>query len=224
MTWYAQQIFAEPRDSVIAAFRKLPRLADAMYHVPHLRDYETHEQVVGAVVFEGEEAVEVPRTVRQGPKLPLNGLLVIRELCNSHNDPCLEWFGEDAVRWDDVGNDLPHINDPLFQFSTLFADAPAWWERIAPPVNCFRQLHAIAQATESVVAYYACHMWGGDVECMFGWVWDGQRGTGHFYHAVNWYLTPYNRMKFNYILSQLDGVPSGTSYCSIFGLRFDMDF
>ncbi len=42
--------------------------------------------------------------------------------------------------------------------------------------------------------------------------------------GLNWYLTPYNRMKFNYILSQLDGVPSGTSYCSIFGLRCDMDF
>jgi phosphate-selective porin OprO/OprP len=42
--------------------------------------------------------------------------------------------------------------------------------------------------------------------------------------GINWYLTPYNRMKFNYILSQLRGVPEGTSYASIFGLRCDMDF
>lgn len=40
--------------------------------------------------------------------------------------------------------------------------------------------------------------------------------------GLNWYLTPYQRMKFNYILAHLDrGVTSDTS---IFALRFDSDF
>jgi len=41
--------------------------------------------------------------------------------------------------------------------------------------------------------------------------------------GLNWFLTPYHRMKFNYILANLDrnGISSETS---IFGLRFDMDF
>ena len=40
--------------------------------------------------------------------------------------------------------------------------------------------------------------------------------------GLNWYLTPYQRMKFNYILAHLDrGISSDTS---IFGLRFDSDF
>ena len=41
--------------------------------------------------------------------------------------------------------------------------------------------------------------------------------------GLNWFLTPWHRMKFNYILANLDrrGISSETS---IFGLRFDMDF
>jgi phosphate-selective porin OprO/OprP len=40
--------------------------------------------------------------------------------------------------------------------------------------------------------------------------------------GLNWYLTPYQRVKFDYILAHLEkGVTSNTS---IFGLRFDSDF
>jgi phosphate-selective porin OprO/OprP len=41
--------------------------------------------------------------------------------------------------------------------------------------------------------------------------------------GLNWYLTPYNRAKFNYILANLDR-NAITSQTSIFGVRYDMDF
>jgi phosphate-selective porin OprO/OprP len=42
--------------------------------------------------------------------------------------------------------------------------------------------------------------------------------------GLNWYLTPYNRMKFNYILAHRDQTGDGGSNTSIFGIRFDTDF
>jgi phosphate-selective porin OprO/OprP len=41
--------------------------------------------------------------------------------------------------------------------------------------------------------------------------------------GLNWFLTPNHRMKFNYILSNLNR-ENIASQASIFGLRFDMDF
>ncbi|HTN77190.1 MAG TPA: porin, partial [Pirellulaceae bacterium] len=45
-----------------------------------------------------------------------------------------------------------------------------------------------------------------------------------FTFGVNWYPTPYNRIKFNYILAHLDEVAAAPSNTSIFGVRFDWDF
>lgn len=41
--------------------------------------------------------------------------------------------------------------------------------------------------------------------------------------GLNWYLSPFHRFKFNYILSHLDQ-GSSDSYANIFGIRFDTDF
>lgn len=49
----------------------------------------------------------------------------------------------------------------------------------------------------------------------------GRMQDGTF--GLNWYLSPYHRFKFNYILSHLDN-DATQSYASIFGLRFDTDF
>ena len=184
MTWYAQQVFAQPLDGVIAAFREVPRLADAIYHVPHLRDMESVEQVQDGVTFGGGEMVPLHRPGRRGPKLPPGGLLVVRELCGSTDDHCAEWFGGDGVCWDGLGAASSASEDPLLQFKTVFADAPDWWPTVAPPVSLLLQLQSIAHGTRSVVAYYACHMWGGDVECNFAWVWDGEKRSSCFYRAI----------------------------------------
>lgn len=184
MTWYAQQVFAQPRDDVIAAFESIHGVADAIYHVPHLRDMESEEQVVAGVIFGDDGHVDLHRTVRHGPKLPADGLLVIRELCGAGDDHCAEWFGEDAVSWDHIGNGLPASDDPILAYDNAFANAPEWWQNTAPPAAMLRQLKTLADKTKSVVAYYACHMWGGDVECVFGWVWDGDRQSSCFYRGI----------------------------------------
>lgn len=185
MTWYAQQIFAQPRNNVIAAFQSIPSIAKAIYHIPHLRNMASEENVVDGVMFDNDEPVNLHRTVRSGPKLPPGGLLVIRELCGSGDDhDCAGWFDEDAVFWDDIGDGLPASDDPILEYDNAFANAPDWWASIAPPTAMLRQLQTLADTTKSVIAYYACHMWGGNVECVFGWVWDGHRKSSCFYRGI----------------------------------------
>lgn len=184
MTWYAQQVFAQPHDDVIAALQAIPDFANAIYHVPHLREMEFEEQVVDGVILGDDGPVDLHRTVRRGPMLPAEGLLVVRELCGSGDGHCAEWFGEDAVFWDTTGDVLPASDDTSLQYDIGFANAPDWWPSVAPPTAMLRQLQALADTTKSMIAYYACHMWGGDIECNFGWVWDGQRQSACFYRGV----------------------------------------
>lgn len=57
-------------------------------------------------------------------------------------------------------------------------------------------------------------------------LYDGSVDGGKLTNAtfgLNWFLTPYNRMKFNYILSNLER-DLRESRANLFGLRFDMDF
>ena len=42
--------------------------------------------------------------------------------------------------------------------------------------------------------------------------------------GLNWYLTPYVRMKINAIRSYRNGPPNGDSNASILGIRWDVDF
>lgn len=183
MTWYAQHVFAQPRDDVIAAFGSIPSLADAIYHVPHLHDMESEERVVDGVILGSDGPIDLHRTVRRGPMLPVDGLLVIRELCGPGGNHGTEWFGADAVLWTNIGDDLTASDDPILDCDIVFADAPDWWQNVTPPTGLLRQLQTFANTTKSVIAYYACHTWGGDIECNFGWVWDGQRQSSCFYRG-----------------------------------------
>ena len=184
MTWYAQHVFAQPRDDVIAAFRSIPQMADAIYHIPHLRDFERDEQVVHGIILGDDGPIDMQRTARHGPKLPEDGLLVIRELCGANDEHCSDWFGADAVLWDGIGDDLTASDDPILDYDLVFAGAPDWWPTVAPPAGTLRQLQTFAVTTKSIIAYYACHTWGGDVECNFGWVWDGHRKSSCFYRGI----------------------------------------
>ena len=184
MTWYAQQIFAQPRENVVASLRAIPQIANAIYHVPHLRNMESKENVVDGVIFGDDGPIDLYRTVRRGPRLPADGLLVVRELCASGDEHCSEWFGEEGISWDNVGENVQPCDDAILQCDKVFADAPEWWSGIAPPDKMLRQFQLLAEQTHSVIAYYACHMWGGDVECVFGWVWDGERRLSRFYRGV----------------------------------------
>jgi hypothetical protein len=183
MTWYAQQLFAEPNSGVIEALRDRLGLSNAIYYVPHLLDMQTEEQVVDGILLRSEGSVNILRTTRGGPQLPPKGLLVVREMCASGDD-VTEWFGEDAVFWDDLNEEAVASPDPLLDFAIVFESAPDWWRNVAPPPAILSRFQAVAETTKSMVAYYTCHTWGGDIECAFGWLWDGQRGTSSFYRAV----------------------------------------
>lgn len=185
MTWYAQQVFAEPHPLVIDAFRGLPGFGKALYYIPHLKDFQCEDQIVDGMIMEGDEMVPLLRTIQRGPQLPANGLLIARELCASDADSdSTEWFGEDAIAWDSLVDQTLAPADSLLDMSKVFLDAPDWWANQAPPPSVLSRFKQIAETTKTAVGYFSCNMWGGDVESAFGWIWDGRRGTSCFYRAV----------------------------------------
>jgi hypothetical protein len=184
MTWYAHQVFAQPRTDVIASLQAVSEFAGGLYYVPDLAEWESSEQIVDGVLFGEHGPMDMHRTIRRGPQLPIDGLVVVRELCSHDQDShCFEWFGKDAVEWKGIGRGLAPSDNPVLDLESVFADAPDWWRDAAPPANTLVQLQHIAFTTKSTVAYYCCHMWGGDVECVFGWVWDGERQYSAFYRG-----------------------------------------
>jgi hypothetical protein len=178
MTWYAQQVFATPRPDVIAALRALPGLSGHLHHVPHLNEWETSEEVVGAVLLDPDGPKEVPRTIRRGPKLPPGGLIVARELCDPATHAA-EWFGQDAVSWLPLAAAGPANGEPAWSAE----GDPATWESAAPPASALRAFQDVARSTRTVVSYFTCFMWGGDTELAAAWVWDGERDRTTFYRA-----------------------------------------
>jgi hypothetical protein len=182
MTWYAQQVFAEPRPAVIDALQSLPGMGNALYHVPHLDELEVEEQVVDGIEFQPEGPVELLRTIRRGPKLPAGGLLVLRELCAAEDEAAV-WFGVDAAPWDALAASGPKLTGPMADLDRLFEDAPEGWRNAAPPLEVLGAFQAIAASTRSVLSYFSCCMWGGDRQCAFAWVWDGGGDASVFYRA-----------------------------------------
>jgi len=184
MTWYAQQVFAQPRPQVVAAIRALPGMRYApLYHVPHLNEFAVEEQVVDGIQFEPEGAVDLHRTIRRGPQLPVGGLLVLRELGWPCADSAGEWFDDDVVSWEALAETGTKLSGPMAELDRLFAGAPEGWKEDAPPLEVLGALQAIAASTRSVLSYFACHMWGGDTQYAFAWVFDGERDTSLFYRA-----------------------------------------
>jgi hypothetical protein len=184
MTWYAQQLFAEPRENVLSALRTHPNLRDSLYYIPHLQEWESEETVVDGFLLNDTGHENLYRTVRHNARFPVGGLLVAREFFGSENDHCKEWFGKDAVNFDALDICTPMATDPVMDYATIFVDAPEWWPEVAPPTAFLNELRSIAFSTKTVTAYYTCRMWGGDVECDVGWVWDGERQRSQFYRGA----------------------------------------
>ena len=210
MSWSASQIFAEPVPAVIEHFQAIRGLENSLFLVPHLNEMQTEEQIVDALLLGDAENIPVHRTVRRGTQLPPGGLFVVRELLSAEElkelaDLAPSDITDETVCWDLLRESEPDSpshdplaywdvlkepepssasDDPLLDFDHIFARAPDWWINKAPPREVLQRLKSIAFQTETVVAYYHCQMWGGDVECEIGWVWDGRRQLSQFHRAV----------------------------------------
>jgi hypothetical protein len=180
VTWYAQQLFATPAPAVLERLRATPGFGDAIYVVRDLPREVIHE--VGAITIGADGPAEDYRT-RQGPsQLPAGGLAIVRELCSrSAGGHWVDWFDSDAVDWDAIPEPQIAVLDRTHDVAAMFgADAGS----IAPPRRVLDHFARIAKETRSTVAYFACHMWGGDTSDAFAWVWNGERGTSVFYRAI----------------------------------------
>lgn len=178
MTWNAHQLFIEPSEAARRAALSLPGAAGHLYEVPEI--WSAPRQVQGAVIF---RPGPLPLERELPPRLlvPPGGLLVLRELCAL--EPEDEWFGDDALGWDQLAAEHPPPDDPLLDCDRLFDGAPDWWQGNAPPATVLSRFRDLAIDTASTVAYYSCQMWG-DVECSFGWVWPGAGGPSRFFRSV----------------------------------------
>ncbi len=183
MTWYAQQVFATPQPSVVAAITALPGLEGAVYHVPHLHDLQREEQVVDGVILSDDGPKGLLRTVTSGPHLPSDGLVVIRELCDPEEGP-VEWFGDSGRSWSPLEALGSGLRASYADYDFLFEGAPEWWKDVAPPPPVLAVFEEIARQTGTLISYFCHHMWGGDTECSFGWTWDGERTESAFYRAA----------------------------------------
>src|SRR5688500_15699823 len=143
MTWYAQQVFATPKPSVLAAIAALPGLEGAVYHVPHLDDLRTEAQVVDGVVFAEDGTEELLRTMTGGPHLPSDGLIVIRELCDPEEGPA-GWFGDSGRSWSPLEALGSGLRGSHADFDSLFEGAPEWWKDVAPPPSFLTVFEEIA--------------------------------------------------------------------------------
>lgn len=181
MTWYAHQVFARPSAEVIGALQRLPGLRGSLYRIDHLQEYQREEQELDWVEVTPEGSVEHYRTVKRGPKVPVHGLLVVRELC-AIGSGAERWFGDDATPWEELALAGPPYRGPLADLDRLSYGAPSRLEGTPPPgvLGAFR---AVARSTRSVVSYFARSTWGGDTMYAYAWVWDGERTQDWFYRA-----------------------------------------
>jgi hypothetical protein len=161
VTWYAHQVFAEPRRDVVDALR--PAFGDALFRISGLPAHWTKS---------------VPL------EMPAEGLLVVRELCAPPgDDPDVTpwtWFGSDAVSWlvaPEAGDQPPFAPAAA---SAALSSAGAGH----PPADLLLLLRRVSVSTDTVVSLYGAGFWGGDIEYAYAWVFPGRTGGDRVYlHA-----------------------------------------
>lgn len=171
MTWYAHQVFAEPSQEVISAFSAHAALRRGLYRIEHLKEFQTIKKELYGVLFTPQGSVPEYRVVTEGPKLPLGGLLVARELC-APNSGAREWFSPYDISWAGVREE--GAPDPLLTRRIFSGDVDNLVVAEAPPEEFLRWLQSTARRTKTVISYFAKHTWGGDTEYAFGWVFNGR--------------------------------------------------
>lgn len=156
MTWYANYILATPKPETISKFCAVPELSGGLYVVKELDDYAWFDE-----------------RVRHG--LPPEGVLVGREVGNfaSH---AAEWHRTDFISWNTIhGPDTYEVIQP--EYVITYEDDPseiAHLEEALPPIEFLRFLKWINETSGSVVSFYYCVTWGGDIEEEFAWIFSDE--------------------------------------------------
>lgn len=148
MTWYADHLFADPSRSLIDQFLADPVLANHVYRVDNLADFDWHDSKVKHDL---------------GPK----GLLVVRPICDPHSHRA-EWYGQDFVSWLDVDSlesvEL-HVAPSLLQ-----GDSPDYDLSDYPPLSFLKYIKQLSKGHGATLAFYHCSMWGGDTDIEYAWI------------------------------------------------------
>lgn len=153
MTWFANSIFAEPKPAVIASLCTSPEMAQGLYLVKDLADFQWFDP-----------------QVRHG--LPAEGLLVGREVCDL-GSPAARWHADKAISWHALVGPatVPVLQPEVILSSPALADSDlALLQEVFPPIEFLRYLKWLNLTSQSLVSYYACATWGGEVEVEFAWV------------------------------------------------------
>jgi hypothetical protein len=145
VTWYAHHIFAQANRRLMEIFLHDSVLSHGVYWV---RDLDDHAWFTPEI---------------QHP-LPGNGLVVVRPVGepDAGNEP-------EMISWHQLSSDsaMPlHIPPTVLQ-----ADNPDMGTQETPPLAFLQFLKGVSRATQSVVAYYYCCMWAGEVEIEYSFVY-----------------------------------------------------
>jgi len=142
MTWYADEILLRATPKSLGAIAAEPALAAHAYHVTSLEGFPWFN----------------PKWFHA---LPAEGLLVLRPVCGvkSHG---AEWHGTRILEW----NSLSLESSVQFEPDPLVTAQLAEYldEDSLPPLRLRRAVAAISAQVEEPVFYYACGMWGGDID------------------------------------------------------------
>ena len=152
MTWYTTQVFVEPKQSIISAFCSAGLLSNGLFLIKHLDSYQWPH----------------PESYHN---IPVNGLLIVRELCNP-NTHAASWHGENAIYWN---NSVRYTDTDVIRPIDIFSpDEFDISEESYPQIELLHFLKQVSKATNSTISLYHCAMWAGDIEEDFAWVFSDE--------------------------------------------------
>lgn len=143
MTWYAHHIFAQANQPVLDLFLHHPVLSRGVYWV---HDLDAHAWYTPEIQH----------------ALPPEGLIVVRPVGDPAADPAL-------LSWHQIGSDTDIALDILSIL--LGADNRNIGPHETPPLPFLAYLKQTSQTSQTVVAYYYCEMWAGEVGVEYSYVY-----------------------------------------------------
>jgi hypothetical protein len=150
MTWYADELLLRATPNALAAVRNSRTLAPFAYHVRSVDDHAWFK----------------PEVVH---RLPQEGLIVVRPICGPESHD-VGWYGEPVLKWSEL---TPASADVSALNEGINAQLSAYLDEDSQPSIAFRSaLAEFAKQLQEPVVYYACGMWGGDIEYEYALVYN----------------------------------------------------